>query len=245
MSVAIVSKLQSFPLFSEHLAGWGTVLGHVRSKHFSHDDAIISHGDAAGQLCVVLSGWVKLVRLTPDGKETVVGLCARGDVFGEAALFAHASYPYSAHAIGEQTEVALVPASELRAALHNDPELSAHVMALLGERIHNAQLKIEQMSTLSAPQRLGCFLLNLCKTQGGSALEIDMPVEKHIIASYLGMKPETLSRSLQQLGGIGIKAKGPHISIANVQALQEFVCGSCGESGMCRTEEELTDATRA
>jgi CRP/FNR family transcriptional regulator, dissimilatory nitrate respiration regulator len=119
------------------------------------------------------------------------------------------------------------------------------VMAILGERIAKTQLKLEQMSTLSAPQRLGCFLLNLCQTQAKGQKSIEMPVEKHVIASFLGMKPETFSRSINQLGDIGIKVNGANVSVENIEQLRDFVCSSCGESGMCSTEDAVMESPPA
>ena len=117
-----------------------------------------------------------------------------------------------------------------------DPSLSARVMALLNERTSQAQLKLEHMTTMSAAQRLGCFLLRLCHTQVGGAKTLQIPMEKHILAAYLGMKPETLSRSQQQLKPLGISVAGPSIIIGDISRLRKFVCNSCSESGSCDIE---------
>ena len=236
--------LVKHPLFADIGAAFAPMMPQITTKHARKADILARHGENASTLFLVLSGWVSLVRQTPDGKEAIVGLCAQGDVFGEAALFANASYPYTAQVVSDSVQLASIPAPLLRDVVQKRPDLSAHVMQILGDRIAKAQLKIEQMTTLSAAQRLGCFLLRLCHTHDG-AHQIHMPVEKHLIASYLGMKPETLSRSFQQLGELGITVHGAEVSLKNVGALREFVCGSCGESGMCDTEEELTNATPA
>ena len=238
------SQLHLHPLFSGYQTIWKSLLPQVKIRGFSKDQHVVQHGAAATGLWIVLKGWVSLVRQTPDGKEAIVGLCASGDVFGEAALFAHASYAYTAQVVSDDVELALIPANLLRDAIGKHPELSSHVMEILGERIAKAQLKIEQMTTLSASQRLGCFLLRLCHANDG-AQAIAIPVEKHLVASYLGMKPETLSRSFQQLSELGIRVNGAEVVITKVNELRDFVCNSCGESGMCDTESELTDAARA
>lgn len=237
--------LAQHPLFMDHADVCKSLCALVKPRRFGKDATVILHGTEANALWLVLSGWVTLARQTPDGKEAIVGLCTEGDVFGEAALFAHASYPYNAQAVSDDAELASIPATALREAIQENPGFSTHVMAILGERIATAQIKIEQMSTLSATQRLGCFLLRLCHTQANGTRVLHMPVEKHTIASFLGMKPETLSRSIQQLGDIGIRAQGAHLTIDNVSRLRDFVCGSCGESGMCETEESLMDAKSA
>lgn len=215
---------------------WAGVMPSLRKRNYSSDDRIISHGDAASSLWLVLSGWVKLTRQTPDGKESITGLCTQGDVFGEAALFANANYPYSAEVVGDTAELVAIPSGTIRALVTKEPALSTKVMALLNERTAQAQLKLEHMTTMSAAQRLGCFLLRLCHTQTGGSKTIQIPVEKHILAAYLGMKPETLSRSQQQLKPVGVAVSGQSFTVGDIGALRQFVCNSCSESGSCEVE---------
>lgn len=226
----------SHPLFDASPELWTDVTSTLRSKLHDNDDRIISHGDTASRLWLVLKGWVKLTRQTPDGKESIIGLCTEGDVFGEAALFPHANYPYTAEVVGSNAELVAIPAATIRALVAKDHSLSARVMSLLNERTSQAQLKLEHMTTMSAAQRLGCFLLRLCHSQANGAKTLTIPVEKHILAAYLGMKPETLSRSQQQLKPLGLSVTGHDITIGNIEKLREFVCNSCSESGSCDAE---------
>jgi len=224
------------PLFEASPELWANVTSMLRKKSYENNDRIVLHGDAAGSLWLVLSGWVKLMRQTPDGKESIIGLCTEGDVFGEAALFPHANYPYTAEVVGSNAELAAIPAVTIRALVAKEPSLSERVMALLNERTSQAQLKLEHMTTMSAAQRLGCFLLRLCHTQANGSRTLQIPVEKLILAAYLGMKPETLSRSQQQLKPLGISVSGHSITIENIEKLREFVCNSCSKSGNCDIE---------
>ncbi len=222
--------------FAAYPALWQQLRPGIRLRTLHKGDSVLCHGDAANALWLVQKGWVKLVRQTPDGKETVVGICTEGDLFGEAALFPHASYPYNAEVLEDQTELYAIPADALRALLQDNPSFSSGVMRMLNERIANTQLKLEHMSTMSTAQRLGCFLLRLCKTQGPSHT-LKIPVEKHVLAAYLGMKPETFSRSLQQLKTAEVEVSGAEVKVKNTGALREFVCHSCSESGSCETDE--------
>ncbi len=203
----------------------------VRARLCARDEVIVRHGDAADGLWLVYSGWVKLVRQTPDGKESIIGLCTRGDVFGEAALFPNANYPYQAEAIAGQAELAWIPARDIQSATRQHSAFSAVLMSLLNERNTQTQLRLEHATTMSTAQRLGCFILRLCHDHDAAAARIPIPVEKHVLAAYLGMKPETLSRSQQQLKAIGVEVAGSNVTVASLARLREFVCGSCSESG--------------
>lgn len=227
-------------LFAQHPHAWEVLQPLARRRQLSRDEMLLHHGDAATQLWLVESGWVKLTRHTPDGKETIVGLCTAGDVLGEAALFPYASYPYDAETISDDAVLLGFPAETLRTLLQKDAALSASVMELLNQRVSQTQLKLEHMSTLTAAQRLGCFLLRLCHAHEGAA-NLKIPVEKHVLAAYLGMKPETLSRSQQQLKAVGVEVNGHGVKVNQIANLREFVCGSCSESGSCDVEMALDE----
>jgi CRP-like cAMP-binding protein len=240
-SAQVTALASHHPLFMQHQGLWELIGGRVHTQHTAKDTSIIHHGDSAESLWLVLRGWVKLTRQTPDGKETIVGLCTEGDVFGEASLFRHANYPYHAIAIGGEAELASIPAPTLRELLAKDSSLSQAIMAMLNQHMAQAQLKLEHMSTLSAAQRLGCFLLRLCHMQEDGHKHLQIPVEKHVLAAFLGMKPETLSRSQQQLKPIGVEVSGHQITVSDIGRLRDFVCNSCSESGSCETEAALED----
>lgn len=237
LETAVVTDAIAHPLLECSPTLWAGVMPSLRPRTYDGDARVVSHGDAAGSLWLVVSGWVKLTRQTPDGKESITGLCTQGDVFGEAALFANANYPYSAEVVGDAAELVAVPATTMRALVAKEPALSNRVMALLNERTAQAQLKLEHMTTMSAAQRLGCFLLRLCHTQTGGSKTIQIPVEKHILAAYLGMKPETLSRSQQQLKLVGVAVSGQSLTVGDIGTLRQFVCSSCSESGNCEAED--------
>lgn len=219
------------PLFEANPEAWRTLASNIRSKVFDRDAVVLRHGDTAHGLWLVHKGWVKLIRQTPDGKETVIGLCTEGDVFGEAALFPNASYPYQAEVIATRAELLCIGAKEIQAHAQKDNTFSSTLMMLLGERNAQIQLRLEHANTMSSAQRLGCFLLRLCKSANNESATLQIPIDKYILASYLGMKPETLSRSQQQLKGAGVSVTGASVVVTSVARLKDFVCGSCSESG--------------
>lgn len=229
-------QMQAHTPTQEHITALIAKTGLRRSLR--RQDVLLRHGDAAQQLWHVESGWVKLTRQTPDGKETITGLCAAGDFFGEAALFPHASYPYHAEVVSDEAVVTAIPAKALREAMQQDAHLAEYLMQMLGARAAQAQLKLEHLSTLTAAQRIGCFLLRIAGEHSEGAAQLHIPVEKYLLASYLGMKPETFSRSLQQLKDYGVQVQGDTVSVTEMADLREFVCNSCSEMGMCESEAE-------
>lgn len=225
------ASMPAHPFFASAPDLWREALEGVTPAHAQKGETIVHHADSANRIWLVQEGWVKLTRQTPDGRETITGLCTTGDFFGEAGLFPHGHYPYYAETLTPCTLIA-IPAHAVRTLLEKNPAAARHVMQLLNERLGQAQLQREQLNTLSAAQRLGCFLLKLCREQSEGSISIHIPVEKNELASFLGMKPETFSRSLKSLQQAGVSSHGDEVTI-HIPTLRAFVCNSCSEYGNC------------
>lgn len=226
--------LQNHPIFSQDAQSALGLQGYEVSRNVARKSVMLLHGDEANYLWFVVDGWVKLFRETPQGHETVIALCVNDDCFGEAALFPGATYPYSVEAI---TDVKLVgiPAAILQSQVKSQPQFAQRIMEHLNERMTQQQLQLEHVQSMSAAQRIGCFLLRLCRQAKSDCATIDLPIEKHVIATYLAMKPETFSRGLKQLQEVNVRADGTQVHVASVEALQEYVCDNCSESGACES----------
>lgn len=226
------------PLKHQHPQAWNILASAMRVKTYHKNETVLHHGDPAGAMWIILSGWVKLTRQTPNGQETIIGLCTQGDMFGEAALFANSKYPYHAEVLGEAAELASIPSDTVRSLITQDQNLSTSLLSLFYKQLGQAELKLEHMNTLTAAQRLGCFFLRLRHNHPHKKLTLQIPIEKSVLAAYLGMKPETLSRSQQQLKAVGAEVKGHTVTIEDFTLLNEFVCESCSQSGGCAAEED-------
>lgn len=141
-------------------------LGAAFVRDYPKNTAIFHQGDKADRLFTVMSGWVKLFRNTEDGDEAVVTLFARNDIFGEAAMFTDAGYPFSAQA-AEDARLIEIPASLIRERARANPDIMARVMSAMLHEIHKLQVENEHLAIMSAPQRVGCLLLQLSAGMAG------------------------------------------------------------------------------
>src|SRR5690606_16990658 len=85
--------------------------------------------------------------------------------------------------------------------------------------------QLEQVTTRSAPQRIGAFLLRFCRMRAdgeNGAMIASLPYNKSIIAARLNIQPETFSRALSKLGEYGVKTDQKNIVIEDSEALEEF-----------------------
>ena len=191
-------------------------------------------GDAATRLFTVVSGWVKLYRVTAEGEEAVFETSTAGDIFGETAIFVDACYSFCAE-MAEDTCLLEISGAALRECAQSNPGILMRVMESLARAMRKLQLENEHLAIMTAPQRVGCLLLQISSDLDGTGGVFTFPYDKSLAASRLGMKPETFSRALAQLKPHGVDVKGAQIRIDNFQSLVEYICIHCSsQEGECR-----------
>ena len=225
--------LKSLPFFSglsEASLNAFAEAGRVRT--YRKQEHMVQQGDKADVFFVVMNGWIKLCRQTSEGDESVVAVFTRGDVFGEAAIFTGAGYPYTAEA-AEETRTFEIPAAVLEKQARENPDILKRVMAAMTREIEKQQMNNEHMALMSSSQRVGCLLLQLSASMIGTGGTFTFPYDKSLAAAQLGMKPETFSRSLAQLKEADVESRGTEVKVESFCALAKFCCKNCTAEGKC------------
>lgn len=214
--------VRSTPLFSTvSQEAAQSLIGNQPVSVHKKGETLFQQGQAADSFFVVLGGWVKLYRITPDGNEAVVGVLRRGETFAEAAMFLGGRYPVSAEVVTD-ARLVRVDGQLLRKRIIEQPELALSMLASASYHLKSLVEQIEHIKLLSAPQRLADFLLSLAPVREGGAT-IELPYEKALLANRLGMKPESLSRALAKLRPLGVSVDREHVSIVDVALLAQFI----------------------
>lgn len=196
------------------------LIGNNGAKAYDKGKLLFQQGEEAEAFYVILDGWVKISRISPDGDETVVGIFSRGETFAEAAMFLGGRYPVNAEVIS-QSRLVRIGAKAFRKMIHDEPDLALAMLASVSKHLKFLVEQIEQIKRLSAPRRIADFLTGLCGTTHGSCV-VTLPYEKLLIANRLGMKPESFSRALLQLRDVGVVVKRDHVAIADVATLSDY-----------------------
>lgn len=95
--------------------------------------------------------------------------------------------------------------------------------------------ELEHRTIQNAPQRIGCFLLRLTNQEEEGSVKIHLPYDKTLVASRLGMQPETFSRALNKLKDkTGIRVKGATVELDNLEQLTSYSCSACSSEFPCK-----------
>ena len=194
----------------------------VADQVFHRGQIVFSEGDDGTGFYVVISGRVKIFKLSPEGKEQILHIFGPGDPFGEVAVFSGQHFPANAEAM-ESSRIFFFPRDSFSDLIKKNPSLALNMLAILSKRLRRFANLIDDLSLKEVPGRLAAHLLYLSgQTEGSEQLELS--ITKTQLASLLGTIPETLSRILGKMSKQGfIESDGRQIKILDRKALEELV----------------------
>ena len=163
-------------------------------KEARKGDEIFSEGIDAVAFFIVVSGKVKIYKISTDGKEHTLHIHGTGDLVAEAAIFDSMGYPASCAAL-EDTVLVRVSREGIINLIKEHPELSLKMMSGYSRRLRQFVAKIEELSMKDIKARLAGYLLENSTVENGVTL-FRLKYSKKELSSLLGTIPETLSRAL-------------------------------------------------
>lgn len=170
-------------------------------KRLACHDILVRQGEPAKRFFLLVSGQIKLYRLNVEGQEHLVEIIQPGQTFAEALQFSQAhSFPVSAGALKDCVLVS-IDGAHYRHALQDQPQVCLAIMASMSQHLHQRLRDIDTLILPNASRRVINFLLQECDPSDG---RVELQVSKRLVASKLGIQPETFSRTLHRLVDEGL-----------------------------------------
>jgi CRP/FNR family transcriptional regulator len=197
-------------------------------KQVGKKQILFGEGEEAKGFYVILSGKVKLYKVSPEGKEQILHVVSAPDAFAEAALFLEGSYPAFAEALAD-SQLLFFPKRDFIQLIETNPQLSINMIVSLSHFLRRFASLIEELSLKEVSSRVAKYLIDLSlksAKEGKNPKEVDLDLSKNQLASKLGTISETLSRTLTKMKAKGIiDVKKNKILILNQEALRESASG--------------------
>jgi CRP/FNR family transcriptional regulator len=197
-------------------------------KRIVKKEILFGEGEEAKGFYVILSGRVKLYKISPEGKEQILHVVSAPDAFAEAALFLEGSYPAFAEALID-SQLLFFPKRDFIQLIERNPRLSINMIVSLSQYLRKFASLIEELSLKEVSSRIAKYLIDLSLKsvkEGKSLKEVELDLSKTQLASKLGTISETLSRTLAKMKAKKIiDVRKNRILILNREALQELASG--------------------
>ena len=223
----LLKRMQALVLFQEVSAEKLKVLAErALYKTYKAGEMLIGETDPARAFYVVITGQVKLYKISAEGKEQTLNLLGPGDPFGMCTAFAIDSFPANAMAL-EESGILLIPGQVMEAIAMQEPRLLLNIIHLLSDRLKESMTLIESLALKEIPQRIASFLIHALKRESGQgANQLELTVTQRELAKILGATPEALSRALKKMSNAGVLVvNGRSIRILDRRALDELAEG--------------------
>ena len=195
--------LGSIPLFAGLSADQlekVAALAEVRS--YAGREVVVSQGDAARALFAILRGRLKVASCGPDGRDTVLGIMAEGEVFGEVALIDGGTRSATCTAI-EPCELLVIDRAQFFELLEKSPAIAVKLLQVLAGRLRRLSQRSEDAAFLDVPSRLARSLLDLATRFGerrrapSSGIYIALKLSQQELGDLVGATRESVNKHLK------------------------------------------------
>jgi CRP-like cAMP-binding protein len=223
-----IEFLKNVPIFSEldddtliKLSQLGTL------KSFDKDSIILSEQDAGSALFVMVSGKVKVARVSNDdkNKEVILTLLNPSDFFGEMALLDGLARSATVTSI-EDSKVFIIQRNDFLNLIQEHPEVSIALLQELTQRLRAAGMKIKALSLKDAEGKVATVLLQLADDIGRikqGVVEIEKLPYQHELANMAGTSRETISRTLHSFAKKGlVELEGTKLRIISYEKFKDL-----------------------
>lgn len=183
-------------------AQFGEVLEHASTVELLQGQILFNQGDAANAFYWVADGVIRLYRASPQGDEKVIELAGPNRLFAEAVLFMGGQFPVNAAAQVPSRLIAF-DGRTFKEWLTKDARRCFLLMAGMSSRLHKLVNEIDRLTLMKGADRLLQYLLDHSDPDDSGRQKVEWEAPKQVIASRIGVKPETLSRLLHKLSDQG------------------------------------------
>ncbi len=186
------------------------ILGQATTRRFDVGDTVFEEGDHADRFYLLLDGYIRVVRITPDGDQVIALHIPSGQLFGIAKALGRDTYPATAMTATESLVLSW-PTSLWDEFAVKYEGFSTETYKTVGQRIGDMNNRIVEMATQHVEQRIACAILRLINQTGRkveNGIEIDFPITRQNLSEMTGTTLHTVSRLLSAWEKDGIVESG-------------------------------------
>ena len=188
-------------------------------------ETLFRSGERFTSLYAIRTGVFKTRVATEDGRDQVTGFQMAGEIIGLDGIV-NDHHTCDAVAL-EDSEVCVMPFDRIEELSREITSLQRHVHQIMSREIVREHGVMLLLGGMRAEERLAAFLLNLVQrlhARGFSQSELVLRMTREEIGSYLGLKLETVSRTLSKFVTDGIiEVDNRHVRIVEPDALHRIV----------------------
>ena len=167
-------------------------------RELRRGDVLFTEDDESNEVYVVDEGRIAMTQRSIDGRESVIALMERGDLFGEMPLFDGLGRSTEARAL-EPSTVTIIGYGPVRDLYESRPQLLWSVVAMLSQRLRSTDAALADSVFLDVTGRTAKRLLELA----GDEDEFVLPVTQEELAGMVGASRERVNKAIASFVKLG------------------------------------------
>jgi CRP/FNR family transcriptional regulator len=169
-------------------------------RTYEPNQIILLEGEPAGGLYIVQDGWLKVSKISLDGREQILQFLGGGEVFNAIGVFTDSPNPATVTAL-EPSEIWMIPKEKMLALSEKHPALARLIIQDLAGRVLHLITLVEDLSLRKVESRFARLLLQEAQ---GSVIVRKRWATQLEIAARLGTVPDVVSRTMRKMIEAGI-----------------------------------------
>jgi CRP-like cAMP-binding protein len=199
---------------------------YARTRNVRRGATIFAKGGAGTSLMAVVSGSVRICVTAPSGRETVLNVFHKGEIFGEIALLD--GHPGTADAVAiSDCELMVIERRDFIPFVRDNPEVALRLIEVLCARLRRTTQQVEVVTSLNLPARLANVVLRLA-TEAGGASHGKISVSQREIGQMIGMSRESINKQLRSWA----RAKWVRLERGSIVLLQPDALADLARNGL-------------
>ena len=174
------------------------IVATASTRELRRGDVLFAEGDESNEVFVVDDGRIAMTQRSIDGRESVIALMERGDLFGEMPLFDGLGRSTEARAL-EPSTVTIIGYEPVRSLYESRPQLLWSVVAMLSNRLRSTDAALADSVFLDVTGRTAKRLLELA----GDEDDFVLPVTQEELAGMVGASRERVNKAIASFVKLG------------------------------------------
>ena len=190
----------------------------------SKNTCVYNIGDTDDTVYFIDSGQIKLLMLSPQGKECMLAIYTTGDIFGELCLSGLPTRLDRAIAMEDSRIKKIMRDSFLKRL--GDDSLFKGFVQYLAVRLADQQQLIANLVTVDSEHRLGETLLQLARKIGKKdprSIRIALQITHEELSTMVGTTRPRISLFMQRFRNLGLIETGPGYLIIKEHNLMDYL----------------------
>ena len=220
-----VEHLRKVPIFSDLSdSDLEKISSKMISRIYEKGKMILLEESEGETFFIILSGVVKVTRLSDDGREVILAILGESDFFGEMSLLDGEGRSANI-VVNEKSEVVTLSRRDFLDCLQKYPKIAIALLEELAVRLRKSDQHIESLSLSDSEQRIGITLIRLAEELGtikqGDVNVKNLPFQQDL-ANMAGTSRETVSRTLKLLESKNLlKRDGRNLTIYKFDSFRQ------------------------